>query len=917
MVVLGFADSLSTVMVLNDAAIASIQTFIDSGQSVLTTHDQFWFKLSDMNKDLMKVTKAFRDQFGQNIYAKDFINGNKNANNSTMLPYYVEAYWDWWYGAQSKQYKAVGFTNRTIDRDSYGLPTTHSAKEINEGQITLFPYVLNDVLNVSTTHFQYYQLDLEREDLMVWHNLYGGSYTGLDARNDYYVYSIGNITYSGTGHASPSGYNDENELFVNTMIKASKTANHAPSIEVEDIMDNMVFYKSDSTIPLSFTVSDMDLNDATSKVKIFIDLDQDGIGDVLVYAKDNVQNEMRIPVSISKDSFNDDDMFDIIIIAEDAKGAQEIKTIKNIQNLSTTALKVAESSWSEGNVLIGDSDTLTINLGTTGEGASDFSNVIVSVVINKAAYDAVASSTDVLGWSAPTVVDGKYVFTKTVADISEVLAFSPMFDAGAGNISADIHLNYTNFGEEKSDVIGPKKLEVTQGQFIITATDRFNRSISGAVLEIDAPNDDYTVETVANSNVVFNAEAGTGTYDLTYHLDGYKDVEIVVTYGDGTTETFTRQLGETEITVSIELDSSRNPVDIALKLYQDIITSVAIDDGVGLVVSKEAYEDQTVFKNMGAVDDVVEINFNIDEVTSRIAFEFDDSSLTNALVAGSGNYYFADGTSSFSGTLTDFDDNPIVGATFVHDAITNTVTVSMAADHLLEPGIYKLNVPVHFDKGIMVYTENQPHAIKLTKMVSDVYNDVNEDGVYADDEFFSGIVKEVNSNIAIGYLIFTDNTNLEDDQNGIVGFKTVSTNILEGAGYGDVQLYIKPSKDVSFDNVNVQLVLRYMEDNALIQLQNNENFRIVEIKDVTGLKREDVSLNNIGGDEYNQEILIKSLPKATGNSDPYVITIRIFVEHSKFKFKDYRLVFSLIYGVNVQEAEINQYIQIIKRLKLQ
>jgi hypothetical protein len=207
-------------------------------------------------------------------------------------------------------------------------------------------------------------------------------------------------------------------------------------------------------------------------------------------------------------------------------------------------------------------------------------------------------------------------------------------------------------------------------------------------------------------------------------------------------------------------------------------------------------------------------------------------------------------------------------------------------------------------------------VIDLVKLITDVYSDADENGIYAEDERYNNIEKTLEEKITVGYLIFTDNTEDEDTRNGIVGFKTKSTNILEGAGYGDVELYIKPSKDVAFENVNIRLMLRYMDDGNLIELTNNENFYIVSIEAVEGLESSDVILQEIEGNNKNTELLIKELPIADGD-DNAVIKVKIFVENSKFDFQDYRLVFSLIYGVNVQEAEINQYIQIIKRLKLQ
>ncbi len=57
--------------------------------------------------------------------------------------------------------------------------------------------------------------------------------SGKDALNNYYIYSKGNITYSGAGHAPVTG-EDELKLFVNTVVKAYGSLNNAPDIQVDN-----------------------------------------------------------------------------------------------------------------------------------------------------------------------------------------------------------------------------------------------------------------------------------------------------------------------------------------------------------------------------------------------------------------------------------------------------------------------------------------------------------------------------------------------------------------------------------------------------------------------------------------------------------------------------------------------------------
>ncbi len=129
---------------------------------------------------------------------------------------------------------------------------TNAVRRVNRGQITEYPYVLPPYFNVSDTHGQYYQLNLELDDdndgesdVVVWYTL-GGinglnnkyvynlyNMSGKDVRNNYFIYNRGNVTYTGQGHSEfkedydtydgdPANAKDANEckLLVNTIIAA-------------------------------------------------------------------------------------------------------------------------------------------------------------------------------------------------------------------------------------------------------------------------------------------------------------------------------------------------------------------------------------------------------------------------------------------------------------------------------------------------------------------------------------------------------------------------------------------------------------------------------------------------------------------------------------------------------------------------
>ena len=145
-----------------------------------------------------------------------------------------------------------GFSRYTLRRysgidSSSGLTTTQRVSQVNEGQITTYPFDLNlagfgntqntaSTMQIATTHEQYYQLNMNSDDIVVWYCLSGGKYDNLpnDVINDYYIYSVGNVTYSGAGHSGDSVTLDEARLFINTMIAAYQTATTPPTIQIID-----------------------------------------------------------------------------------------------------------------------------------------------------------------------------------------------------------------------------------------------------------------------------------------------------------------------------------------------------------------------------------------------------------------------------------------------------------------------------------------------------------------------------------------------------------------------------------------------------------------------------------------------------------------------------------------------------------
>lgn len=323
MVVLGFADGYGYTDITNQDALNNLKAFIDSGQSVLFAHDtlsyvssaNFYSTYTNSGKTYFapvtnssiyggsawgyNLTAKFRNTIGMDRYGVTIAKKKTAAKSDTLIQ-------------GISNYSALRFALSGYNAKlPYGMSTganctTTKAEKTNTGQVTLYPYVIGDQLTIATTHAQYYQLDLEAsedgsDDVTVWYTLGsdGGSYASFygnmkgDAANNYYIYSKGNITYSGAGHANMTS-DIENKLFVNTIVAAIKAGNYGPSISFKNTVKNKdnqdIFYGYEmaDSCELEFTAYDIDVDDHIPFKDCVIawDLNDDGYiddGDKTIY----------------------------------------------------------------------------------------------------------------------------------------------------------------------------------------------------------------------------------------------------------------------------------------------------------------------------------------------------------------------------------------------------------------------------------------------------------------------------------------------------------------------------------------------------------------------------------------------------------------------------------------------------------
>ena len=259
MVILGFGDRYNGVT--DDVLINAVAAFGDAGRAVLYTHDASSL-LGDTDDGTIenwgkKITLAFRNRYGMDRYDASTQHGDLTAVNSglrsdyPLKPSASGAIGDLL--TKNGYALAQGLTNGILYRWEeleYNL-VSEKVTKVNSGAVTQYPYKIgytnaegewvDGEIPVAMTHPQYYQLDMENENLTVWYCLAGsGSYqynhtpdkdkiteyfasSSNDVRNNYYIYNYGNITYSGMGHSGKLT-DEEIKLFINTFVAAYRAA---------------------------------------------------------------------------------------------------------------------------------------------------------------------------------------------------------------------------------------------------------------------------------------------------------------------------------------------------------------------------------------------------------------------------------------------------------------------------------------------------------------------------------------------------------------------------------------------------------------------------------------------------------------------------------------------------------------------
>lgn len=292
MYIIGFGDTYGQINIDNsNGAVDFIKFFIASGKSVLFTHDLTSVHNSSSSDFGYSANTLLRDTMGMNRYkaiSKNVPDKQKLSDYQNKFTYDTVtdvngASLQQTHGFTYYAMKRLGWTNIPADYNKdqkvpyqYMITSSKTGEPIcnlgeiahtgfnntndlttkvqqsNQGQITEYPYKIDESFTISPTHGQWYQLNMEDPEVTVWYTLAddgkhitcaqneenNGTGTAVtygvspkDAANNYYIYSKGNVFYSGVGH-SEIKEPMEAKLFINTMIAAYRASYDPPMIEL-------------------------------------------------------------------------------------------------------------------------------------------------------------------------------------------------------------------------------------------------------------------------------------------------------------------------------------------------------------------------------------------------------------------------------------------------------------------------------------------------------------------------------------------------------------------------------------------------------------------------------------------------------------------------------------------------------------
>lgn len=523
MIVLGFKDNYASTS-LNPAAVALLNSFIATHQGVMFTHDTIYDEGDAVLRNNYRTTVGQTTaKAASNMYRR--VSEGIGSGNISSTLYNAYALADY-------QYVRARYTG--------GSPSNLVTQvgKVNSTAITLYPFNLesinNGIIDIAPTHTQYFKLDLEDEKVIPLFNMNKGTMSRLndDAMSNYYTYSYGNITYSGTGHAYNPGQTNEcysyttNELklFVNTMLKAYASANHKPFITLYEPTDWKKVNRTDTKLHLNFKISDFDHDDDMLNYIVYR---QDAGSPVYTAATPTSSAIREVIQDIDIDKGQTVGMMKVKIVAWDTNHAERSVEV-NIENTEDPLISQLISFYDKDgikrdNYLVGEEVNVRIDMTASGYAIPNAA-VTPELSVKKKYTEGGIEQTKELVTSRPLSpvtfsVTTPAPMSLAVNDIKTTAEIASTVDASNMLVSSTVEFA---IGDRKiPNTPQETPISVRNGQVWFSVKDEQGNPIPNVMIKEAASGDTWTTDTTGSNRGNRNV-TGKHTYELeTSSLEGY------------------------------------------------------------------------------------------------------------------------------------------------------------------------------------------------------------------------------------------------------------------------------------------------------------------------------------------------------------------------------------------------------------
>lgn len=178
MLIFGFSDMYGNISNTN-GALNNVMYYIKNYKSVLFTHDVTSFNNNTSNSSEYgyNFNKDYRDILGMDRFGVRSSALNHDTAKSPTGISYNQIHGYTYYALKRIANNGQLLTFKDLIANGDDNVTTSTVKKLNEGQLTQYPYFIEDTISVAPTHGQYYQLNMEDPEIVVWYCLSGGNNT--------------------------------------------------------------------------------------------------------------------------------------------------------------------------------------------------------------------------------------------------------------------------------------------------------------------------------------------------------------------------------------------------------------------------------------------------------------------------------------------------------------------------------------------------------------------------------------------------------------------------------------------------------------------------------------------------------------------------------------------------------------------